>query len=65
MKWKFKVHVKKSEDKQFYFTLVGLNGEIVATSEMYTRKYKAEKLPKDWFKGVEIIDDSRKIPVKK
>lgn len=30
--------INKSTDKQFYFTLVANNGEIIATSEMYTSK---------------------------
>lgn len=38
---KFKIH--KSTDNQFYWTLVGANGETLATSETYTRKEKCIK----------------------
>lgn len=33
--------VKKSKNDQFYFNIVANNNEIVATSEMYTRKENA------------------------
>ena len=33
--------IKKSKNNQFYFNLVARNHEIVATSEMYTRKENA------------------------
>jgi uncharacterized protein YegP (UPF0339 family) len=36
-----KVVVKKSGDGQFRFNLVASNGQIVATSETYTRKAAA------------------------
>lgn len=35
--------IKKSKNNQFYFNLVARNHEIVATSEMYTRKENALK----------------------
>ena len=35
--------IKKSKDSQFYFNLLARNHEIVATSEMYTRKENALK----------------------
>lgn len=35
--------IKKSKDGQFYFNLLARNHEIVATSEMYTRKENALK----------------------
>lgn len=34
--------IKKSSDGQFYFVIVAKNGEPLATSEMYTRKAKAQ-----------------------
>ena len=30
--------IRKSEDNQFYFVLEATNGEVIATSEMYTTK---------------------------
>ena len=35
--------IKKSKDGQFYFNLLARNHEVVATSEMYTRKENALK----------------------
>ena len=32
----FKIH--RSEDRQFYFTLVARNGKVIMTSETYKRK---------------------------
>lgn len=32
------VKIKKSDDGQFYFVVVGKNGEVMVTSQMYTRK---------------------------
>ena len=38
-----KFEIKKSKDGQFYFNLLARNHEVVATSEMYTRKENALK----------------------
>lgn len=38
---KMKFEVKKSKNDQFYFNIVANNHEIIATSEMYTRKENA------------------------
>ena len=35
--------LKKSKDKQFFFTLHGMNGQPLCTSETYTRKENAIK----------------------
>jgi uncharacterized protein len=35
--------IKKSINNQFYFDIVANNGQILATSETYTRKYNAKK----------------------
>lgn len=35
--------VRESDDAQFYFVLVASNGEIVETSELYTRRQDAER----------------------
>lgn len=38
MKWKFKAHIHRAKNKQFYSTLVARNGEIAYTGETRTRK---------------------------
>lgn len=35
------IEIHRSKDDQFYFNVVANNGEIVATSEMYTTKANA------------------------
>ncbi len=35
--------IRKSIDNQYYFVIVGNNHEDIATSEMYTTKYSAQK----------------------
>ena len=40
--------IRKSSDGQFYFVLQADNNEIVATSEMYTRKESA-------LNGVDVV----------
>lgn len=35
--------LKKAKNGQFYFNLVAANGEVVATSEMYTQKSGAQR----------------------
>jgi uncharacterized protein YegP (UPF0339 family) len=35
--------LKKSKDKQFFFILKGMNGQILTTSETYTRRENAIK----------------------
>lgn len=32
------IHIRKSKDRQFYFTVNGKNGRVILTSETYTRK---------------------------
>ncbi len=34
--------INKARDGQFYFTLIALNNEIIATSEMYTTKQNCQ-----------------------
>ncbi len=34
--------IKQSKDNQYYFVLVAPNGEVIATSEMYTTKAACE-----------------------
>ena len=41
-----KFEILKAKDGQFYFNLIARNHEIVATSEMYTRKENALKTAK-------------------
>lgn len=40
--------LKSSVDKQFFFTTHGLNGKVISTSEMYTRKHGA-------FRGIRAV----------
>ncbi|MDA7950922.1 MAG: YegP family protein [Pirellulaceae bacterium] len=37
-----KFELKKSKNDQFYFNLTAKNGQVIATSEMYTTKDAAE-----------------------
>ena len=37
-----KFELKKSKDDQFYFNLTATNGQVIATSEMYTTKESAQ-----------------------
>ena len=37
-----KFELKKSKNDQFYFNLTATNGQVIATSEMYTSKDAAE-----------------------
>jgi uncharacterized protein YegP (UPF0339 family) len=37
-----KFELKKSKDGQFYFNLTATNGQVIATSEMYTTKKSAQ-----------------------
>lgn len=61
----FKSHILKSTDGQFYCTLVGNNGEIVFTGETKKRKYDVIALVIKWFPKNEIVDETRKKPLKK
>ncbi len=36
-----KFFIKKAKNNQYYFVLTASNGEVIATSETYTRKGKA------------------------
>ena len=51
-----KFEIKKSKNSQFYFNLLARNNEIVATSEMYTRKENALKtarlIAEETYKGI-------------
>ena len=38
-----KFELKKSKNDQYYFNLTATNGQVIATSEMYTTKDAAEK----------------------
>ncbi|EOX1789773.1 MULTISPECIES: YegP family protein [Vibrio] len=38
---KGKYELKKSSNNQFYFVLKATNGQVIATSEMYTTKQNA------------------------
>lgn len=35
--------IKRSEDRQYYFVIVAKNGQVLATSETYTRKENCKK----------------------
>ena len=37
-----KFELKKSKNGQFFFNLTAVNGQVIATSEMYTTKDAAE-----------------------
>ena len=37
-----KFELKKSKNDQYYFNLTAANGQVIATSEMYTTKDAAE-----------------------
>lgn len=43
--------IKKSQDGQFYFTLIAPNNEIIATSEMYTTKQSCQN-------GIESVKEN-------
>jgi len=40
-KIKFKIVVKQNKDQQWFWHLVGRNGEVLAHSESYSSKHKA------------------------
>lgn len=42
------IKIKKSKDKQFYFTVNAKNGKVLLTSETYKRKASV-------FKGIESL----------
>lgn len=58
--YNFKAHIHRSADKQFYSTLVGLNGEPVYTSETRTRRTGILKTVNRLFPGVIIVDETKK-----
>jgi uncharacterized protein YegP (UPF0339 family) len=41
------LRIKESKDGEFYFVIEGANGEVVATSETYTRRADAERGAED------------------
>lgn len=45
-------HVHKSKNKQFFFHIVAKNGNIIATSETYTRKANCVKAIKGLVKRI-------------
>ena len=56
-----KFAIKRSSDGQYYFNYVADNGEVVATSERYTRKASAEhgaQVIKDGAAEAPIIDET-------
>lgn len=60
--------IKKSKDGQFYFNLLARNHEIVATSEMYTRKENALKtarlIAEETYRGIvdyTVNEDGEKV----
>ena len=53
--------IKESSDGQYYFNYVAGNGEVVATSERYTRKANAEhgaQVIKDGAAEAPIVDET-------
>jgi len=48
------IRLFKGEDEQFYFTFIGGNGEVLATSEGYTRRSEALETASEILPGVEI-----------
>lgn len=54
------IHERKTiftRQKYFYFNLVGANGEIIATSEMYTEKHNIVEVLGMYFPNFKIIGD--------
>lgn len=47
-------HIHRSADKQFYVNIVGRNGRVIFTSEMYRRKANAVK-------GIHAVDKDARI----
>lgn len=60
MNWKFKVHIRRSVDKQVYAVLVAINGEDTFDGETQKRKSTLIKTINNFFPGVEIIDETKK-----
>lgn len=58
-----KFKIKRSTDNQFYFVLIARNGQVVLTSETYTRKAACRKaitsLVKQVWKSI-IVDETVK-----
>jgi uncharacterized protein YegP (UPF0339 family) len=51
--------VRDAEDGSFYFVLIASNGEVLSTSETYTRKEDAERAIGDAGKAAaEAVDES-------
>ena len=60
--------IKKSKNNQFYFNVVARNHEVIATSEMYTRKENALKtarlIAEEAYQGIvdyTVNDDGEKV----
>jgi len=49
-----KVHLFKGVDGYWYLTLVAANGEKLAVSEAYTRRWSARRAARKNFKGIEL-----------
>lgn len=66
-----KATIHKSENGEYYYTVISQNGEVLVTSETFTQKHNAESgiwgliktCVKLWFKsklGVNVIEDLTK-----
>lgn len=58
------IHIKRSKNKQFYFTVMAKNGRVLCTSETYKRKHGCltgiNSLVKKLKANITIIDKSKK-----
>jgi uncharacterized protein YegP (UPF0339 family) len=62
-----KFHLKRSEDKQFYFVLIARNGQTLLTSETYTRKSSCIKAITSMRRGIstaKLVDGTIKTKLK-
>jgi len=53
-----RVELFKGVDGYFYLRLVARNGEILAQSEGYTRRWSARRAARKNFKGIELVEDA-------
>lgn len=51
------VRVFRGSDEQWYYTPKGANGEVLSTSEGYTRKENAIRAVGDAYPGIDIVID--------
>lgn len=59
-----KFEIRKSDDGQFYYVLIGANGEIMLTSETMTQKHSVKDSIESIFKtfgtkAVPVIDKTK------